>query len=202
MTIHVVTSDPQPSARNPGWDFVYFDQKSAGGKDCTALLDPCLRNRIRKGFRFNRSQLFYDQQLRQDVLQLSTTEQYLEEPALPPDTEAGWGDDDYLLATASANGHSAPMNHSMPTPGSSPAAVRREHVAARDVALRNNLALDAIAAADEAIALYHYTSRRMGITERPRPMEVQKLVTSIMIQLYKARGIQLSEDDERAMNYA
>tara|TARA_R110000868_G_scaffold11594_1_gene56610 strand:- start:1916 stop:2548 length:633 start_codon:yes stop_codon:yes gene_type:complete len=210
MTFHVATSDPTPSARNPGWDFIYFDKKSASGRDCTALVRPYLRNHIRKGFRFLATSLLYDHELRQDVLQAPAPAQHLEEPSLPADQDAGWGDDDSLLAEPAAYDHyqAAPMNPnpSMPTPGSSPAAQRREHVAARDAALGNHpphrLSLEAIAAADEAAGLYLYLSRRLGIRETARPMEVQKMATSILIQLYKARGIPLSPEDEKAMMFS
>lgn len=207
MTIYTVTSDPKESTRNLGWNYVYLDKKTADDRACIALIHPQLSTFVRKGYRFPDTCLQYDSALRQDVLSINfaPTPQHMAEPAIPPDRDAGWGDDDALVAQPTTNGHqhhhTPPMNPSMPTPGTSPAAQRRQHDALRQQA-SFHLSMDAIAAADEFVALYSYISRKLSVTERPRPLEIQKMATSIEIQLYKARGIPLSEEDEKAMLYS
>jgi len=55
---------------------------------------------------------------------------------------------------------------------------------------------------EQASRAFNLTCKLIGTAEKPRPMEAQKIVVTCMIPWLKERGVTLSEEDEKSMNYS
>lgn len=189
-----VISDPKPSVRCPGWDFVYYDVKTSRGTDCLALIPPSLRGVVKRGFSFRGEELHFDDALRSWVLSVDFDEPPTESPALPAHSQAGWRDPDY------------------PSELSDPVALQhmKQHLDNVMAATRPEPTLEpakatldpGLAALIEQVALaYNHTCRCIGVSERPRAMEAQKILVTCLIPWFKERGVALSGEEEKAMSF-
>lgn len=201
MADHTVLSDPKPSARNRGFYFVYYDKPTAKGSHCVALVPPALRDLIRKGFVLNEHDLYWDEQLKASVLGLDFEQPPADGPALPADPEAGWSDHDALAATATADPSllSSLMTTTLPSRSVSPATARKH--AAEQRASEQNIDVDLLLLIEQTCAAFNYACKRIGVAEKPRAMEAQKLATTALIPWLKAKGVTLSDEDEKAMTF-
>lgn len=189
-----VISDPKPSVRCHGWDFVYYDRKTTRGTDCLALIPPSLRGVVKRGFTFQDESLHFDETLRSWVLSVDFDEPPTADPAQPSHSEAGWRDPDYPVEPADPialqrmKQHlDAVMASTRPEPVTEPAKPTLDPSLAQLI---------------EQVALaYNYTCRCIGVSERPRAMEAQKLATTALIPWLKSRGVALTEEEEKAMSF-
>jgi hypothetical protein len=201
MAVRIATSDPKPSVRNQGYDFFYFNKRTASGTECVALLPHSLRGIVHKGFVFDDASLQFDENLKASVLQLDFDEPPVGDPALPP-SEEGWGDPDHLTALEPSGPSTATAVANrpfIPNRGIRPATARKRDAAAR--AAEHNIDVDLLALVDQVCAAFNYACKRIGTAEKPRAMEAQKLVVTAVIPWLKQRGAVLSEDDEKAMTF-
>lgn len=202
MAVRTATSDPKPSGKTPGFDYFYFNKRTDSGSECVALIPQSLRGIVRKGFVFDDSAVRWDEQLRASILALDFDEPAQGEPALPADPHAGWRDHDALTASDAADPALMAQlmtQSTIPNRGVRPATARRQ--AAADRAAELNIDLELLTLLDQLCSAFNYTRKRIGANEIPRAMEAQKLVVTAAIPWLKSRGVRLSEDDEKAMNF-
>lgn len=202
MAVRTVTTDPKPSQHHQGFDYFYFNKLTDKGTNCAAIIPPALRGIVRKGFIFDDAALRWDDTLRASVLELDFDQPPAGEPALPADLDTGWSDHDHLTATATADPvvlrHLMP-NTTIPNQGVTPATARKHDAASR--AAEHNIDIDLLLLLDQVCAAFNYTRRRIGVSETPRAMEAQKLTVTALIPWLKAKGVNLSEEDEKTMNF-
>lgn len=205
MAVRIATSDPKPSAKpdHHGYYYFYFNKKLPSGGECAALIPESIRDIVKKGFTFDDSCLTYNTELKASVLQLDFDEQELADPALPP-REEGWSDPDHLAALEAADPHLmtavAQRPAVIPNRGVRPATVRKRNAEAR--AAEHNIDIDLLMLIEQASRAFNLTCKLIGTAEKPRPMEAQKIVVTCMIPWLKERGVTLSDEDEKAMNYS
>lgn len=200
MAEHTVLSDPKPSGRNRGFFYIYYDKPTANGGHCVALIPPALRDLVRKGFVLNEHDLYWDEQQGASVLGLDFEQPPAGDPALPPDPEAGWSDHDHCAASAAADPAllAQLMTATIPRRSVHPATARKH--AAEQRASEQNIDIDLLLLIEQVCAAFNYACKRIGVAEKPRAMEAQKLATTALIPWLKAKGVSLSEDDEKAMS--
>lgn len=208
MAIRLVTSDPKPSVRNPGFWYFYYNKKTARGTDCAALLPESIRDLIHKGFAFDDNALRYSEELRCSLLELDFDEpQSSEEPSLPADPESGWADHDHLAADDSANPEALAAVRQqveqatglqIPNRGVRPATARKHEAEERRP---RNIPQGLLEQVDALCAAQLYAQRRLGVTERIRPCDVQKLVVSAYINWSREAGADFTDAEERAMRF-
>jgi hypothetical protein len=202
MAVRTATTDPKPSSRHNGFDYFYYNKLTTSGSNCAAIIPPSLRGIVRKGFVFDDNALRYDDELRASILELDFDEPAASEPALPDDPDAGWGDHDHLAAGTAADPQllNTLMHHpTIPNRGVSPATARKHAAAAR--AAEHNIDVELLLLLDQLCSAYNYASKRIGVVEKPRAMEAQKLLVTAAIPWLKSRGTALSEEDAKAMNF-
>lgn len=189
MATHTVLSEPRQSRYHPTWLYVYYDAKTNDGRNCIAVIPNSLKGVIHRGSTFEDSQLKYDPELRASVLEMDFHEPPPEGPALPVQ-DSGWRDSDHRPDLAepehvrdvmnrleSLNGHQQQSTQPQPPQ--------------MDPALQTLV--------DQACLAYTYASRKLGVVEKPRSMEAQKLITTCLIPWLRDRGVALTPDEERAM---
>jgi hypothetical protein len=205
MAVRTATSDPKPSIKpeHAGFLYFYYNKRTQAGSECAALIPKSLQGIVKNGFIFDDAALAYDTTLKASVLQLDFDEPAVENPSLPPD-EQGWADHDHLTAQHSAEPEAlrdvAARSTTIPNRGSRPATSRKHNAAAR--AAEHNIDVDLLMLLDQACAGFNYACRRIGTAEKPRAMEAQKILVTCMIPWLKQRGVLLSDEDEKGMNFS
>jgi hypothetical protein len=175
-----ITSDPKPSARVRGFDYIYFNKPTASGTDCTLLLPPALRGLIRKGATITDRQIRYDEQLGHSVLVLDFNAPPEEGPSLPPDPDTGWQDHDHLTAV-------------LPTQNPRPMTARKHDAAER--AAEFNLPMEFLERLEKLARAQRFMSAAIGVNEKPRAQDAQKLVVTAWIDYSRSRGTEFSDED-------
>lgn len=186
MAPRLVTTEPRLSLRHRGFYYVYYNAKTARGTDCVAVIPSSLLNVVHRGFAFDdEKDLHWNEDLRASVLTVDFDGPASDHPALPPVQDSGWGDHDAATATAVSD----------------PTALRQ--VAERLGVVSPPPKLDAglEELLEQACMAFLYACKRIGVAEKPRAMEAQKIATTCLIPYLRARGVNLSEEDEKAMNY-
>jgi len=202
MAVRIATSDPKPSAKpdHHGYYYFYFNKKLPSGGECAALIPESIRDIVKKGFTFDDSCLTYNTELKASVLQLDFDEQELADPALPP-REEGWSDPDHLAALEAADPRLmtavAQRPAVIPNRGVRPATIRKRNAEAR--AAEHNLPAGFLQRLEYLIRAQRLVSTAIGVQERPRAMDSQKLVVTAWIDYTKSCGTQLTEEEERDM---
>ena len=203
MVVRTATSDPKPSARNPGFWYFYYNKRTTAGSECVALIPDSIRDLIKKGFPFDDTALRYSEDLKASVLQLDFDEpQAQEEPALPADSERGWADHDGITTQGSADPeHLAAVHNGLQIPnrGVRPSTARKQQAA--EWAAQHNIPMSFLQRIEWLCAAQAYAAKRLGVTEKPRQMDVQKLVTSAYIDWCREGGAEFSDAEERAMRF-
>lgn len=190
-----VISDPKPSIRCAGWDFVYYDRKTSRGTDCLALIPPSLRGVVKRGFSFPDESLQFDEALRSWVLSVDFDQPPTESPAIPDHSEAGWRDPDYSAPVSDPVALQQMKQH---LDNVMAATVVREPAAEP---AKHSLDPGLAALIDQVALAYNHTCRQLGVTERPRAMEAQKILVTCLIPWFKERGVALSGEEEKAMSF-
>ena len=202
MAVRIATSDPKPSTRTPDYDYFYFNKQTPAGGECAALIPHSLRGLVQRGFTFDDAALRWNPDLKASVLELDFDEPPVADPQLPADSDAGWGDPDALTALGAADPAAtravAERHGLIPNRGLRPATLRKRNAEAR--AAEHNLDLDLLLLLDQACSAFNYASKRIGVGEKPRAMEAQKLATTALIPWLKARGVALTDDEEKALS--
>lgn len=198
MAVRTVTSDPQPSKRIHGYFYVYYNKKLDNGGECLALIHPALRDIVKKGFIFDDGAVHFDPNYNASILALDFDEAPDQDPALPPDPEAGWGDPDDLVATAS---EPSTNGHAIPNRGVRPATVRRRLAAAQDPDFAHLPApLMKISMEVNRVFLMQYKLLGSSVGDNNRAFIAQKLTACAVIPFYKAAGISLDDEDIAAIS--
>lgn len=201
MAVRSITSEPKPSTKITGWYYAYYNKATSAGGECTCVFPPAIKDIVRRGFTFDDSILRYDESLRASVLELDFSEPQTDgEPQLPPDPEAGWGDPDALLAQSSSV--PAAPGQSFPAPaGTRPPATRRRE-AARSAIEQSQLPpafLNInIQVARSFLLQYALISPTVG--EARRADVAQKLCAISSIPYFRQAGVELSDDDVKAIS--
>lgn len=186
MAPRIITSEPRPSIRHPKWHYCYYNAKNHRGTDCVAVIPNSLIGVVRRGFAFDdETDLHWDDQLKASVLTVDFDGPASENPALPPKQDSGWGDPD----THDSIGLAEPETLRQ--------VATRLGVTAEppqlDPALENIL--------EQLCLAYSFASKRLGCNERPRAMEIQKLLVTAAIPWLKDRGVKLTDEEEKAMSF-
>lgn len=186
MAPRLITSEPRPSIRHPKWHYCYYNQKTAAGRDCVVVIPNSLIGVVRRGFAFDdETDLHWDDNLKATVLSVDFDAPASEHPSQPPNRDIGWADPD----TADSIGTADP-------------AALRQFAAAQGLIPEPPTLDPALETILEQLCLaYSYASKRLGCNERPRAMEIQKLLVTAAIPWIKATGVKLSDDEERAMSF-
>lgn len=201
MAIRHITSDPKPSARHTGWLYAYYSKATANGGECTVIFPPAVADLVRKGFAFDDSCVAYDESLRASVLQLDFSDAPpVDEPSLPPDPEAGWGDVDRLPATPPISQPPAVIEGDFHRAGVRPQALRRREAQRQAVEgaqlpaafLKINLEVN-------RSFLLQYALISSSVGEARRADVAQKLCAIASIPYFRQVGIELTEDDVKGM---
>lgn len=204
MAIRHITSEPKPSMRHAGWFYAYYSKPTSQGGDCAVIFPPSIADIVRKGFAFDDSCVNFDEGLRASVLHLdfdmeASESQGLQEPALPPDLESGWGDPDGLPASPPVNGNGgAPADDGLK--GVRPATIRKRQAQAQAIQgaqlpaayLKINLEVS-------RSFLLQYALISSAVGEARRADVAQKLCAIASIPYFRQVGIELSEDDIKGM---
>jgi len=216
MAIRRLTTDPKPSHKHQGWYYARFNDQLPNGTEKTVLIPPCNIDVLKKNFVFDDSIISKDPTTGLDTLNVGFDQPQSEEPSIPP-SENGWDDPDCMLhqpiapANGNGNGNGSNGNGNGATPqppsgpntfdkaGIRPATARRRAAAAR--AAEFNLDVDLLLLLEQVTCAYNYTCRRIGVAEKPRAMEAQKLVVTALIPYLKATGIALTEEDEKTLQF-
>jgi hypothetical protein len=204
MAVRQITSDPKPSMRHNGWFYAYYSRPTSTGGQCTVIFPPAIADIVRKGFAFEDSCVAYDESLRASVLQLDFDDAPpVDEPSLPPDAEAGWGDVDGLTAApAAAAVPAAPDASGLATGnGVRPATLRKRfasEIAGQGCQLPPGLMK--IGMEVSRLFLMQY-SMLTTIPESNRALIAQKLAAIAAIPFYRSAGVNLTEEDVKSISY-
>jgi hypothetical protein len=179
----VLTSDPRHSARNSEFFYAYYNNthksiKTRKGGEPTVFIHRACATDLRAGFEFDEDQVVFDPDLGGSYLAVDYTEG-TEDPSIPS-SEDGWKDPDPITAiTATSQTFAKPSSPRIPT----------------------GPLLDPTLAGliEQVCRAYNYTSKLVGCIEKPRSMEVQKLTVTALIPFIKARGFELSEEEEKSI---
>lgn len=205
MAIRLVTLEPKPSPRNPGYHYFYFNKKTDKGSECGALLHPALVGLVHKGFIFDDAALRYDEDLRSSVLELDFAEAPAD-PAQPADPETGWNDPDHLTAIfptpatmpteipeqQQQQRTAAQVIAAAPDRGVRPATLRKREARASNEGIPLKLAQ----ALDITARSYTYLATRIGVVEKPRAMEAKSLVITNLIPFFKEDWLTTMTEDQ------
>lgn len=192
MATHTVLSNPRPSAYNTGWLYVYYDKQTPTGRNCIAIIPNSLRDVVRRGTTFEESQLEFNSELRASVLTVDFHEPPSDHPALPPERQTVWRDSDYHAPLCSTEDLQAVRQRLESLSNATQAQPTTPAIAPMDPALQTLL--------DQVCHAYLYTCKRLGVVEKPRAMEAQKILVTCLIPYLKQCGIKLAEEDEKAMS--
>ena len=196
MAVRQITSDPKPSTRLQGYWYAYYNKATPEGGECVAVFSPALRDLIRKGFAFDDSVVEYSEDLRASVLNLDFTEPANPDgPSLPPDPEAGWGDPDCLPST---NGGCV----NPPRAGHRPSTLRKQ-LAQTIADSGSQLPADFLKINLEVSRAFLLQLKMLGSTvnEGRRADVAQKLTAIASIPYYRAKGVELTDDDVKGMTF-
>lgn len=186
MAPRLITSDPKPSIRHRNWFYCYYNQQTSRGSQCVAVIPGSLLGVVKRGYAFDdETDLRWDEELRASVLTVDFDTPQVGDSPQPPEHEAGWGDPDGITALGVAKPEEL-----------RPVAARLGVVPEPpklDTGLEELL--------EQACMAFTYACRRIGVAEKPRAMEAQKIATTCLIPWLKARGVTLSEEDEKAMTF-
>jgi hypothetical protein len=194
MATRTVLSEPRQSRYHPTWHYVYYDAKTNDGRNCIAVIPNSLKGIVHRGTTFEDTQLKFDPELRASVLEMDFHEPPPGDPALPPDQDSGWRDSDYRPELGDPEQLREVMNRLESLNGSHQATQQQTP---QPSAPQMDPALQTLV--DQACLAYTYASRRLGVVEKPRSMEAQKLITTCLIPWLRDRGVALTPDEERAM---
>lgn len=192
MAVRTVTSEPKPSTRVHGFFYVYYNKKLPDGGECLALVHPSLRDIVKKGFIFDDNAVKYDARYGSSVLSLDFDEAPTDDPSLPPDPEAGWGDPDSLVATAAED---ETNGHHIPNRGVRPATVRKRKAAALEPE-QATLPPALMRMGMEVTRLFLMQYKLLSsVPESNRALIAQKLAAIASIPYYRSAGVNLTEED-------
>lgn len=218
MAICTITSDPKPSARQRGYWYSYYNRTSDSGRACTVSIAASAAPYVKVGYQFDDEvNVSWDDNLRASVLHVDFDEQPpMEEPSLPPDPEAGWGDADGLpaspagatlvqaLASAGAASSAADSGHGAPI-----AAGRHP---ARGPAFRRGQAQQLVEVGAQLPAAYMKINQQVArsflmqlalignaVGEQHKANIAQKLCAIASIPYFRQMGIDLKEEDVKSM---
>lgn len=190
---YTITSDPKPSRRiNGGYHYSYYDRPTSSGGQCTVVFPSSIAGVIKKGFRFEESNVRFDATLGASVLELDFDEPpHMEEPALPPDPESGWGDPDDLLAGSTRGAARAPSAFS-----------QRRRVEQQAVAAGESLPPGLFQIAQEVARCFavQYRMISTAVPDARRADIAQKLTAIACIPYYRSAGVAITEDDVKSMS--
>lgn len=193
MTVRQVTSLPKPSTKHQGWDFVYFNRKTASGGECVALIAPVLRDIVKPGFAFDESAVLWDDALKASVLHLDFEEQP-EEPGIPP--ESGWNDCDLIPTSSNGNAMAAVLERA----GTRPVATRKRE-AQQQVVAGSQLPAPYLKVTMETCKCFQVCySMLSNVNEARRADIAQKIAVTATISYLRAAGIALDDQDVKAIN--
>ncbi|MGA1640936.1 MAG: hypothetical protein ACO4AL_11360 [Steroidobacteraceae bacterium] len=196
MATHTVLSEPRQSRYHPNWFYVYYDAKTNDGRNCIAVIPNSLKGIVHRGTTFEDTQLKFDPELRASVLEMDFHEPPPGDPSLPPDQDSGWRDSDYRPAElGDPEQLREVMNRLESLHGSHQAT--QQQTPQQPPTPQMDPALQTLV--DQACLAYTYASRKLGVVEKPRSMEAQKLITTCLIPWLRDRGVALTPDEERAM---
>lgn len=185
MAPRLITSSPRPSIRHHGWFYSYYNAKTARGTDCVAVFPKSLVSVIKPGFTFDdETHLQWDEQLGASVLTVDFHTPPEGSPSLPPNQAAGWRDPDGVLTELA---EPEALKATATRLGVIPEPPKLDH------ALEELL--------EQACMAFTYACRRIGVAEKPRAMEAQKIAVTCMIPWLKAKGVTLSDEEEKAMSF-
>jgi len=192
MTVRTITSEPRPSTKHEGWLYSYFNQRTANGGECAVIFTPALRDLVKPGLLFDDSCIEWSDELRASVLSLDFDEQ----PAaagVPP--EDGWGDPDPILHSANGNGHAA-----IERAGTRPPATRRRE-AQQQVVAGAQLPAAYLKVTMETCKCFQVCYSMLGNVNEARRADIaQKIAVTATISYLRAAGIQLDDQDVKAIN--
>lgn len=194
MAVRTVTSDPQFSKRIHGFLYFYYNKKLANGGEAVALIHPSIKDIVKKGFIFDDTAIKFDTHFNASILSLDFDEPSTVDPCLPSDPEAGWGDQDDLVAVAQEQTN----GHHIPNRGVRPTTVRRRQ--ADVIREEGRLRPELVSFSDEVINIFLYTYARLSvINETARSNVAQKITATIAIPYYRSVGVNLDEEDVKSM---
>lgn len=198
MAVRTVTSDPRKSTRINGYYYIYYNKKLPTGSEALALVHPALKDIVTKGFIFDDNAVKYNPEYGASVLSLDFDESPVDDPSLPPDPEAGWGDPDHLTAISAEQ--EAAHTPVIPNRGVRPQAARRR--AANALRDESRLKPELLSIADEVVNIFLYAYARLSIVGEARRADVaQKITATIAIPFYRHAGVDLSEQDVKSMTF-
>lgn len=189
MATRLVTTEPRLSNKHPDYLYVRYNDRTASGTEKTFSFSKSLAGIIRKNYAFDDSALSFEEGVG-SVLRLDFDIAPTEDPELPPNPEAGWADPDHLTAVL-------PEPPVIPNRGVTPATARKHAAAAR--AQEFNLPADFLERLELLARAQRIVSSMIGVNEKPRPQDAQKLVVTAWIDYSRSRGIELSEEDEKML---
>jgi hypothetical protein len=179
----VLTSDPRHSARNSEFFYAYYNNiersiKTRKGGEPTVFIHRASAPDLRAGYQFNEDQICFDPDLGGSFLAVDY-EEGTDHPSIPA-SEDGWKDPDPITAITATSQTLA-----------KPASPRIQTGPLLDPTLAGLI--------EQVCRAYNYTSKLVGCIEKPRSMEVQKLTVTALIPFIKARGFELSEEEEKSI---
>ena len=193
MTVRRITSEPKPSNKHDGWLYAYFNQRTANGGECAVIFTPALRDLVKPGLLFDDSCIHWSDELRASVLELDFDEQP-DEPGFPP--ADGWGDPDPV--PVSSNGHA--MAAVLERAGTRPAATRRREAQQQAVAGAQLPAAYLKVTMETCKCFQVCYSMLSNVNEARRADIAQKIAVTATISYLRAAGIQLDDQDVKAIN--
>jgi hypothetical protein len=194
MATRIVTTDPKPSNKSPDFYYVRFNDRTPVGTEKTFSFSKSLAGIIRKNYAFDDSALKWQDPVGW-VLQLDFDGAPGADPQLPPDAETGWSDPDHLAAILP---EPVPQ-HAIPNRGVTPETARRRLAAER--AAEFNMPMDFLARVETLCKGQLYIQKRIGVSEKPRAQEAQKILMAAWIDWRKDSGAIFTEDEEKAMQF-
>lgn len=201
MAIRKITSDPKPSVRHQGWLYSYYSKPTANGGECAVIFPPSIADIVRKGFAFDDSCVFFDENLRASVLALDfdmEEPEPTEDPGSSVDFDAeagGWSDPDRF--TASAAPQEQQRQH---RPGVRPAAVRKRQAQLNTSGAQLPPEMLQAAIHMSRLFLVIYAQLGSSVPETSKAMIAQKLAACVAIPYYRSKGIDLTEEDAQSIS--
>lgn len=186
MAPRIITSEPRVSTRNPKWYYCYYNDKSPSGTQCAVYVPNSLIGVVRRGFAFDdKVNIYFDEQLKGSVLTVDFDGAASPDSPVSPPKESGWADPDAHSSIGLAEPDT--LRQVATRLGVTPEPPQL------DPALENIL--------EQLCLAYSFASKRLGCNERPRAMEIQKLLVTAAIPWLKDRGVKLTDDEEKAMSF-